>query len=126
MSSRQYIDEFLIPIILPLFKENPDLILEEDADGSHTSKETIAFKKKHGINYYINARSSPDFSAVEIVADISKNNFRKRARYTKEDVRAEAIISLENVTFEQINNSIDSMPDRFHACIRNRGQKTQY
>lgn len=126
MSSRQYIDEFLIPEILPLIKARPDLILEEDLDGSHTSREVIKFKRENNISYYLNARSSPDLSVVETIAGISKNSFRRRARFTREDVRAEALRSFDSITLNQINNSVDSMPARLHAVIDNKGQKTQY
>lgn len=126
MSSRQYIDEFLIPEILPLIKARPDLILEEDLDGSYTSREVIKFKRENNISYYLNARSSPDLSVVETIAGISKNSFRRRARFTREDVRAEALRSFDSITLNQINNSVDSMPARLHAVIDNKGQKTQY
>lgn len=126
MSSRQYIDEFLIPEILPLIKARPDLILEEDLDGSYTSREVIKFKRENNISYYLNARSSPDLSVVETIAGISKNSFRRRARFIREDVRAEALRSFDSITLNQINNSVDSMPARLHAVIDNKGQKTQY
>lgn len=126
MSSRQYIDEFLIPEILPLIKARPDLILEEDLDGSHTSREVIKFKRENNISYYLNARSSPDLSVVETIAGILKNSFRRRARFTREDVRVEALRSFDSITLNQINNSVDSMPARLHAVIDNKGQKTQY
>jgi hypothetical protein len=126
MSSRQYIDEFLEPVILPLLKENLDLIIEEDRDGSHTSRLVLDFKEKNGISYYLNAYTSPDLSVVETIAGISKNSFRKNARFTRDDVRAEAERSFESITYKQINNSVDSMPARLHAVIANKGQKTQF
>lgn len=126
MSSRQYIDEFLIPEILPLIKARPDLILEEDLDGSYTSREVIKFKRENNISYYLNARSSPDLSVVETIVGISKNLFRRRARFIREDVQAEALRSFNSITLNQINNSVDSMPARLHAVIDNKGQKTQY
>ena len=121
MSSEQYIEEFLKPIVLDILKRRPGSIIEEDVDGSHVSKKTTEFKEKNGIPYYINARTSPDFSVVETIAGISKTRFRKNPRFTREDVRAEAIRSLRAITKKQVNNAVDSMPARYNVCLENKG-----
>src|SRR5436190_17199193 len=42
-------------------------ILEEDKDSGHKGVMATRWKKKHGIQYYLNAPKSPDLSPIENV-----------------------------------------------------------
>lgn len=125
MSTRLYI-KLLRDIVLPIAKANPTAIFEEDRDSSHSTPAVLKFKRENGIKFYLNTPNSPDFSVVESCASISKREFRKAPRLTKDSVGDEAIRSLDAVSPEAVHSFYDSMPARYKECIRLEGQRTRY
>lgn len=97
MTSDVYI-QLLTDIVVKQIKAGDDFILEEDRDGSYSTANTRRFKDDNSINYYLNAPSSPDLSAIETVIGISKFTFRKESRFTNDDVRKAAIESQNSIS----------------------------
>jgi hypothetical protein len=68
ITQKAYIKQILEPHVLPLLKENPDLVLFKDRDSGHglgKSNPVRDWKDKHGLKHYFNVAGSPDLNIIK-------------------------------------------------------------
>jgi hypothetical protein len=68
MTQEVYIKQILKLHVLPLLKENPDLVLFEDGNSKHgprKSNPVCDWKDKHGLKHYFNVAGSLDLNIIK-------------------------------------------------------------
>lgn len=70
--------------------------------------------------------NSPDLNPIENMWGILKEKIRHRNPKNKQELWQFAIEEWENISFQTINNIINSMPNRIQLVIRARGNSIRY
>ena len=68
MTQDVYINQILIPVVLPWILRGEDFVLEEDGDSGHgpsSANRVRRWKHQHGLDYYFNCGLSPDLAPIE-------------------------------------------------------------
>ena len=130
MTMTTYIEQILEPYVLPHFKDNKDLVLEEENDGAHGTrsqkKKVQKYKEKHGIKCYANPPSSPDLSIIEDCWRYLKQKVKKHKCRTVDQLHWAIETEWEQLPQEWINELVDEMPIRITEVIKRQGLSTQY
>jgi hypothetical protein len=104
-------------------------IVFEDCDNSHFSKEANAWKKRHGIDWIVNASKSPDLSAVEsLIARLEEPVYRRRTATEESTWNRLKMVSFDDemVKPKWVNNWVDGYRGRLRQVLENSGKDTQY
>lgn len=127
MTQKAYIEQILEPHVLPLLKENPDLVLFDDGDSRHgpgKSNPVREWKNKHGLKHYFNVASSPDLNIIENCWQPPKQYVQKFP-YWDDPTTIELIKEgWATVKQESINEKVKTYPQRFKDVIKAGGQIT--
>ena len=74
--------------LLSMMEQNlHGFILEEDNDSGHKEAMSTRWKKKHGVQYYLNASKSPDLSPIENVWSPLKFHYNSQPHWNEEQAK---------------------------------------
>jgi hypothetical protein len=97
-------------------------ILEEDNDSGHTGAMTTRWKKKHGIQYYLNAPKSPDLSLIKNVWEPLKFHYNSEPHWDEERAKQRILDAFEHkIKQKWINKLVLSMSKRLQDCLSQNG-----
>ena len=127
MSQQVYIDKILNPVVLPMLEAGEDFIMKEDRDSEHDPQDNNnrvrRWKTEKGLNYYINASSSPDLSVIENAFQPLKQKLSNTGHWDEETLFQRANWAWEHcVSYDYINRQIESMEDRMQEVLDGEGR----
>ena len=136
LNSTQYVNEILIPYILPMHKAmggaKEDVHTIEDGASYHTSAYTRGFRLMNGILRLDWAAHSPDMNPIENVWSMWKARFRRVMRdpnkrpHGREEIIKVAQQLWEELPWKSIYKWIDRMPERVTHLYRRNGGPTPW
>jgi hypothetical protein len=116
---------FLEEIIVPTWEE--DWILLEDNDNAHGTRgkgdnKLKQAKRRLGIEWEANCPESPDLNPIETIWRLVKQRLKNRGLILDPTELRRAIEEeWDNITMEEINKAISSMPDRVTSISERDG-----
>lgn len=129
LTQRRYIDEVLVPHVLPVKEAfGPGFILQQDNATAHVGRMSRAFLEENNVNLLVHPAMSPDLNPIEHLWDNVDRKVRAMVPLpdNMQELRAAVLRAWDEVTPEEINTLIRSMPKRCQAVQRNRGGNTLY
>ena len=136
LNSVQYVNEIIIPHLLPLYEkmggiENGAMTIEDGAS-YHTSTYTRKFRLMNGVQRLPWAPHSPDMNPIENVWTIWKKRMRKifqdpQSRpHGRDEIIKVAERVWEELPWSRIYKWIDGLPRRVRALARSGGGVTRW
>lgn len=128
MTAERYINQVLdgplSSFYASLDSEDCHPIFQQDNARAHTAKTTVQFLKSHGISLFPHPASSPDLNPIENIWSILKSIIRRRPRTPTSisELKQAILEAWEEITIEDINACIRSMPERMKAVIQKSGR----
>lgn len=129
LTGPRYVDLVLQPVVRLWRGAFGDYFLfMQDNAPPHTSRVAKNFFETEGVTVLEWPSCSPDLNPIEHLWDRIKRKIRARQNNpgNAEQLIQAALEEWANVTEEEINNLIESMPRRIQACINARGGNTDY
>jgi transposase len=125
MNSDIYID-ILKENLLAFYKNNPNLIFQDDNDPKHRSHKTIEWKKNNNINNLDWPANSPDLNPIENIWAILKTEIGKLFPKNVDEFTNSITIARNNIDKKIIDKTIDSLPARIAKVIEANGGSIDY
>jgi hypothetical protein len=131
-TGEDYLQDCLKGFIGPTFAQghNRHRILQEDNDGAHGTKTrnnpNAIWKQEHNLECLKWPPQSPDLSPIENVWRILKSRVRARNARNRDELRSFILEEWDNITQEEINTLILTVPDRIISCKLRGGFSTPY
>lgn len=124
----QVLDKMVVDVYQRACEEKGYVLFEQDGAPSHTAKSTQQFLKDHLIDLFPQPASSPDVVPLESLWHTLKQKIRARKDIpTKlEDLKIAVREAWDSITIEEVNQLVDSMPERVKAVIASRGGHTRF
>jgi hypothetical protein len=97
-----------------------------DGDPKHRSKTMTSFLAKKHVEWIRIPAKSPDFNLIENVWSMPVDAIKKESPKSKSALRNAIKKAWAKIPLEHIQNTLDSMPARLRAVIRNKGHNTKY
>ena len=129
LTSVQYRDRILQPIVIPYRQEFGDnFVFQDDNARAHRSRLVNTFIHQAQINRMKWPAVSPDMNPIEQVWDQLKRAVQQRRNppQTLDDLRRAAIEEWDRLDQECLNHLVDGVPRRVRACCNARGGVTGY
>jgi hypothetical protein len=135
MTQRQYLEWIFKRHIEPIWRQHVadgrPFILMEDNDGCHGTKTDDNIVAQHkqllkGFLWYANPPQSPDLNIIENLWRIIKQRIKQRKPTTVEELKQFITEEWDRITQEEINELVDSMPNRVKECVKRRGLQTPF
>ena len=129
MTQDAYINQILIPEVLPWILRGDDFVLEENGDSGHGPRpgsKVCQWKDKHNLNSYLNCALSPDLAPIENSWFPVKNEVRKTLHWDEQTTMELALEGWTNIKQSTIDKWVESMPQRLQAVIANNGKLTAF
>jgi len=127
LNSDKYI-EILENYLMPIIRNDMDVIFQDDGAPCHSSKKTKKWKMKQLLPGLPWAPQIPDMNPIEHVWDYLDRELRKQhpAPSSKEDLKSRLKIIWEQLDQSIIDKMILSMPNRVAALRKAHGGPTRY
>lgn len=129
LTALKYLNEVLVPVVLPLAQEIGDnFVYIDDNARAHRAPEVNSFFADNFVARISWPPQSPDLDLIEHVWNYLKRQIRAR-RVDSSNIQEfqETIVEEWNkIPDEVIRNVIESIPSRVEAIIRTNGGPTQY
>ncbi|GFW55825.1 transposable element Tcb2 transposase [Trichonephila clavipes] len=122
LTARRYVDDILMPIVLPMLSSRPGAIYQQDNARPHTAR--LSQQCLQGYDVLPWPARSPDLSPRELVWDALGRQLQP-SRDTGE-LTAQMQRLWQDLPQGVISDLIESMPRRISACIAARGGFTTY
>ena len=129
ITAQRYIDEVLVPEVVPFLQSYPEVwVFQQDHASPHSAEITNQFLAQNDIRTLPWPPTSPDLSPIEHVWDQLKQSLRKTEPLPRNTTELKDVVNYLWLTYPQssIRKLIDSMPRRIMQCIRKRGGPTSY
>lgn len=131
LTSQRYVDEVLIPTVIPFIRRNQNTVLQQDNARPHSARNTVIALQDRGIEVLPWPARSPDLSPIEHIWDIMGRLVNDPDRYP---IPAASFNILEarlrhewtQIPQHDIQHLIESLPRRLQNCIGRRGGHTRY
>ena len=122
LNAQRYVNEVLIPVVLPFLRENPGMIYQQDNARPHTAKVTIEV-----LNNF-NILSWPARSPIENLWDLIGRQLTNSPETPCNLIEFEKRIKKAWLAIPQdtIDHLISSMPKRITECMASKGCWTSY
>ena len=123
MDSKTYIKilEELIPVL-----RSRGLILVQDKDSAHISKEVVKWQQANHCRVLNLPSKSPDLSVLETWAGALRTHFFERKTVSESAGKNRAEQCFYALDQKKINQCIKSYRKRLHECCRTNGRMTKY
>lgn len=127
MTAERYINQVLDGPLLEFFasleSEGRDPVFQQDNAHAHTAKTMMNFLKAHGIKLFPHLASSPDLNPIKNIWSILKSIIRQRPHQPTSISELKTVIlkAWDELSVEDINACIRSMPGRMEAVTKKRG-----
>jgi len=136
MNADQYISDILEGTLIPFWREihgwMADMEFMQDGAKVHRAKKVLKWFRTRRIVLMPWPARSPDLNPIENCWQILKKRLTKRwykagrRPTTRDELIAQTQEEWNLIPLEAINNLVDSMRNRVHACIKARGGSTKY
>ncbi|EJD08357.1 uncharacterized protein FOMMEDRAFT_151143 [Fomitiporia mediterranea MF3/22] len=132
MTVQRYKEQVLLPVLIPIFNwlriERPGLLFQQDNARCYTARVTKQCLQENNIPQIDHPPISPNVNPIEPVWFDWKNIFRgqQRTPTSKEELKEMAREAWDNLTLDQINKQIESMPKRVDTVVIACGGNTGY
>ena len=129
ITAQRYIDEVLVPEVVPFLQSYPEVwIFQQDNASPHSAEITNQFLAQKDIRTLPWPPTSLDLSPIEHVWDQPKQSLRKTEPLARNTTELKDVLNYLWLTYPQssIRKLIDSIPRRIMQCIRKRGGPTRY
>lgn len=114
----------LLPTTQVLFPDG--FVLQQDNDPKHTAKHTKAWFRDENVTVLDWPSSSPDLNPIENIWGLLKDHLNKNCPRDLDALKAECINFWNNLTHDQLQIFVESMPRRLNACLAVQGAVTKY
>ena len=128
VNANRYINEVLMPHVVPYFQHHPQHLYQQDNARPHTARATQTFLRQNNINLLPHPARSPDLNPIEHFWDALQrqlNQLTPRPQ-TAAQLRAGIAQVWWRVPHQQTNTLVRSMYRRCRAVINARGGHTRY
>lgn len=103
-----------------------DAILQQDNAPCHIAKVIKAFLAEKGIQTLVWPPYSPDLNPIENFWAFMKDKVSKVAPATKDELVGILKAEWDKISQAEIDNFVNSMPNRIQACLEAKGGHTRY
>lgn len=132
MNSQRYITQVLDGPLSSFYdslaSEGRVPVFQQDNAKAHVAKTSILWFKSAGITLFPHPASSPDLNPIESIWSMLKDIIRRRPRMPTSilELKQAILDAWEEITVEDINACIRSMPNRLKAVSKAFGGPTKY
>lgn len=128
LTAQRYIDQILRPVVVPMFQQRQNLVLQQDNARPHVANVTRNFLQANDINVLPWPACSPDCNPIEHVWDYMGRRLRQRD--PQPNNVHEMTVALQDewarIPRYLLRNWCGSMRRRLAAVIASRGGHTRY
>ena len=128
VNSQRYIDEILLPEIVPHIQVHPAAIFQQDNARPHVARRVLTFFNQHRIPVLPWPARSPDLSPIENLWDVLGRAVRRIEAPIQNVEELWAVVerAWNEIPQNVIRHLIQSMPRRVETVIRARGGHSSY
>ena len=120
------------PKILKKFRHYKSRYFMQDGDRSQNAKQSLSAISRSGLEIFPITPRSPDFNPIENIFHLISVQIKQDGlkldieRETYEEFQTRCFQTMMNFPKDIIDKTIDSMPDRMRAAIKDKGGRTKY
>jgi hypothetical protein len=122
--------EHVVPIVASYIQSHPGLIFQQDNASGHRARSVREKFQELGVPIIIWPAYSPDLSPIEALWNLMKDwieaTYGDLEKYSLKKLRQIVAESWDNITSEQLDELIDTMPARCQAVIDAGGLCTKW
>ena len=127
VNAQTYQNQVLYPVVRPFIRQHGDL-LQQDKARAHTARATQQYLQAHNINTIAWPSLSPDLAPIEHVLDeLGRRVYQRNpASRNVNELRLALLQEWQLIPQRRITNIINTMRQRFNACIAAGGGHTRF
>lgn len=128
MNAPKYQDVLENELIPSIRELHPDghVIFQQDGASCHTAQSTKKWFQRQKLTVLPWPANSPDLSPIESLWGIMKKRLRNERPTTIHELKSKISLIWNSITVEECQNLMNSMNKRVNACIKARGDVTQF
>ena len=121
---KSVLDKYMIPASEELF--NGDFIFQQDSASCHTSKATKTWLKENQVQLLPWPSNSPDLNPIENIWGLMKKRLEILVPKDQSELEKMTRHVWYNITQEECQNLVESMPNRLRDVIKAKGDANKY
>lgn len=128
MTGRKYVNEIVIPHVIPTVQQH-SLLFQHDNAPPHRASLVSQCLQQHGIPQIPWPARSPDLSPIEHAWDMLGRRIRQCYPHPPTNLQVlkqRLLEQWERIEQSQLNILCDSMPERLTACVAAQGRHTRF